>query len=57
VKASINTQLVRIELGISVDWKHGTRMDYIASAPAKYPVTQVGYTAMILISNKRIILP
>jgi hypothetical protein len=54
VKASINTQLVRIELGISVDRKHGIGMDYIASAPATHPVTQAGCTAMTVIANKRI---
>ncbi len=30
VKASINIQVVRIGLVISVDWEHETRMDHIA---------------------------
>jgi hypothetical protein len=33
VKASINIQMVRIGLVISVDWEQGTGMDYIAPAP------------------------
>jgi hypothetical protein len=46
VGASINTQLVRNGLVISVDWEHGTRMEYIAPASATHPMTQVGYLAI-----------
>ncbi len=41
VRASINTQLVRVGLVISVDLEHGTGMDHMKSAPATHPVTQV----------------
>jgi hypothetical protein len=50
---SINTQLVRIELVISVDQEHGTRMDNMASTPATYPVIQVGHTTMTVIVEKK----
>ncbi len=43
VKASINIQLVRIELVISVN-NEQTGMDHIASAPTTHSVTQVGHT-------------
>ncbi len=45
MKASINTQLERNGLIISVDCEHKTRMDHIVSASATHPVTQVGYVA------------
>ncbi len=41
--ASIHTQLVGIELMISVDPEHEPRMDHIASASATHPMTQVGF--------------
>jgi hypothetical protein len=52
VKASINTQLVRIELVISEDREHGTGMDHIASAPVTHPMTRVGYSAMTIITDR-----
>ncbi len=45
-KTSINTQLVRIQLIISVDWEHEIELDQMASATATLPVTEVGHTAM-----------
>jgi hypothetical protein len=33
VKASINIQLVRIGLEVSIDWEHGIGMDHIVPAP------------------------
>jgi hypothetical protein len=47
VKASINIQMVRIRLVISVDWEQGTGMDHIAPAPTAYPVTQEGYNTVL----------
>jgi hypothetical protein len=46
VKVSLNIQLMRIELMISEDWEHGTKMDHIMSAPTTQPVNQVGNTAI-----------
>jgi hypothetical protein len=54
VKTLINTWLVRTELGISVDWEHGTGMDQIVAAPATHPATQVGHTAIYVIVERRI---
>ncbi len=54
VKTLINTWLVRTELGISVDWEHGTGMDHIVAAPATHPATQVGHTAISVIVERRI---
>ncbi len=42
VTASINTQLVRNGLVISVDYEHETTIDHIASASATHLMTQVG---------------
>jgi hypothetical protein len=49
VRVSINTQLVRIELVISVAREHGTKL----TAPATHPVTQVDHTAVNVIVWKR----
>jgi hypothetical protein len=49
VKASINIQVVRIRLVISVDWEHETRMDHIAPAPT---ITQVGYNTVLFMYKK-----
>jgi hypothetical protein len=54
LKAFVNIQLVRIELVISVDQEHGTRIDHIVAAPPTHPVTQAGHTAMPAIVEKRI---
>ncbi len=40
MRAFIITQLVRIELVVSVDQEHETRVDHIASAPATPFMTQ-----------------
>jgi hypothetical protein len=53
VKASINTQLVRIGLVISLDWEHGTSMDHIAPAATTYPMTISGYDTMLPVSLPR----
>jgi hypothetical protein len=48
--ASINIQLARIGLVISVEWEHGTgRMDHILPTPTAYPMTQVGQNIMLAI--------
>ncbi len=52
MKASINIQLVRIGLVMSVDWEHGTGMDNIAPAPTTYPSTQVSYYTMLATYKK-----
>jgi hypothetical protein len=36
-RESINIQLVRVGLVISVDPEHETRMDHIMSSPASFP--------------------
>jgi hypothetical protein len=46
VRASINIQLMGIYLVISGDYEHENRMDYIMSASAIHPMTQVGYVAI-----------
>ncbi len=53
MRASINTQLVRIELVISVDRDHRSKMDRIESPPATHPVTEVGQAALTVIEEKR----
>jgi hypothetical protein len=52
VKASINIQLMRIGLVISVDWEHGTGMDHIAPSPTAYHVTQVGHITVLAMYKK-----
>jgi hypothetical protein len=52
VTASINIQLVRIGLVISVDWQHGTGMNHIAPASTACPMAQVGHTTMLVIVEK-----
>jgi hypothetical protein len=52
VKASINIQLVRIGLVISVDREHGTRMDLIPLAPTTYPVTDVRHNTVLAMYKK-----
>jgi hypothetical protein len=47
VKASLNIQLVRIGLMISVDWEHVIGMGHIAPVPTTCPVTQVGHTTVV----------
>ncbi len=53
MKASINTQLVRIELVISEDREHGTGIEGDVSAPATHPMTRVGYSPMPNMTDKR----
>ncbi len=53
MRASIKTQLVRIELVILVDWEHRAGMDCIESPPATHPVTEVGHAALTVIVEKR----
>jgi hypothetical protein len=48
MRGSINIWLVWVVLVVSVDREHGTGMDYIASASATHPVTQVGYIAVLI---------
>ncbi len=50
MRMSIITQLMRIELVVSVVQEHESRMDHIASAPATPSMIQVGVT---LIEDKR----
>jgi hypothetical protein len=52
VKASINIQLLRIGLLISVDREHGTRMDLIPPAPTTYPVTDVRHDTVLAMYKK-----
>jgi hypothetical protein len=51
VKATIKTQLVRIELMISGDRKHWTGMDNVP-AQATHSVTQEDHTALSVIVEK-----
>jgi hypothetical protein len=53
VRVSINTQLLKIELVISVDQKHGTKIATLSGATATHPVTQVGCTSMTFIVDRR----
>jgi hypothetical protein len=46
LKASANTERVRIGLARLVDCEHGSRMDLFALAPTTYLVRQVGYNIM-----------
>jgi hypothetical protein len=52
VKASINIQLLRIGLLISVDREHGARMDLIPPAPTTYPVTDVCHDTVLAMYKK-----
>jgi hypothetical protein len=52
VKASINVQLVKIRIVLSVDWEYGTGMDYIAPASTKYPMTQGVYYIVSAMNKK-----
>ncbi len=46
--ASLNIQLARIGLVISVEWEHGTGgMDHIAPTPTTNPMTQVGQNIVL----------
>jgi hypothetical protein len=53
VRVSINTWLVKVGLVISLNHEHGTGMDCIASEPATHPMTQVGYTTVSVVVDKR----
>ncbi len=55
MRASINTQLVRVGLVISADLEHGTGMNHMTSEPATHPVTQVSYTAVVPDRRHRIL--
>jgi hypothetical protein len=51
-EGSINIQLVRIGLVISVGWEHGTKVDNIAPEPTPYHMSQVGYNTMLAMYEK-----
>ncbi len=54
---SIKAWVAWDELVISADGEHRTGMDHMVSSPATHPVTQVGYTAVTVVVDKKRILP